>query len=86
MSSIEIQVDLSGGVEDYAMFTELGNAAVHAVVTTARENNMTWSQVLRALRALAEQKEFGEAMDTAVREVVFDALGFYAKGEEFYGA
>ena len=84
--SIEIQVDLSGGIEDYAMYTELGNAAVHAVVVAARENNMTWSQVLRALRALAEQKEFSEAMDTAVREVVFDALGFYAKGEEFYGA
>ena len=86
MSSIEIQVDLTGGVDDYAMFTELGNAAVDAIVVTARENNLTWSQVLRALRALAERDAFGEAMDTMVRECVFDALDFGRKGESFYGA
>lgn len=83
--SIEIEVDLTGGVRDYAMFTELGNAGVHAIVVAARENNLNWAQVLRALRALAEQEPFGEAMDTAVRECVFDALGFGAKGESFYG-
>ena len=84
--SIEIEVELTGAVRDYAMFTELGNAAVHAIVTTARENDLTWAQVLRALRALAEQAEFGEAMDTMVRECVFDALDFGRKGESFYGA
>ena len=84
--SIEIEVELTGAVRDYAMFTELGNAAVHAIVTTARENDLTWVQVLRALRALAEQAEFGEAMDTMVRECVFDALDFGRKGENFYGA
>ena len=86
MSSIKIQVDLQDEMPDYGMFTDLGNAAVHAVVVAARENAMTWAQVIRALRALADQEPFGEAMDTAVREVVYDALGFYAKGEEFYGA
>lgn len=84
--SIEIEVELTGAVRDYAMFTELGNAAVGAIVTTARENDLTWAQVLRALRALAEQAEFGEAMDTMVRECVFDALDFGRKGESFYGA
>ena len=83
--SIEIQIELTGGVRDYAMFSELGNAGVHAIVVAARENNLNWAQVLRALRALAEQEPFGEAMDTAVRECVFDALGFGAKGESFYG-
>ena len=83
--SIEIEVELTGAVPDYAMFTELGNAAVHAIVTTARENDLTWVETLRALRALAEQDQFGEAMDTMVREYVFDVLGFGAKGESFYG-
>ena len=74
--SVEIEYNLSGAVQDYAMFTELGNAAVHAVVVSARANQLTWPQTYRALHALSEQKEFGEAMDTAVRECVYSALGF----------
>jgi hypothetical protein len=73
---MEIEYKLTGVVEDYAMFTELGNAAVHAVVVSARENKLTWPQTYRALCALSEQKEFGEASDTAVREYVYSALGF----------
>ena len=86
--SIEIEVDLKGGVKDYAMYTELGNAGVHAIVEAARANQLTWAQTLNALRQLSESNEdvFGEAMDTAVRECVYDALGFYRKGESFYGA
>ena len=83
--SIEIQYDLAGGVQDYAMFTELGNAAVHAIVVAARASDMTWAQTYRVLQALAEQEQFGEAMDTMVRECVYDALGFGRKGENFYG-
>ena len=74
--SVEIEYNLSGAVQDYAMFTDLGNAAVHAVVVSARANQLTWPQTYRALHALSEQKEFGEAMDTAVRECVYSALGF----------
>ena len=84
--SIQIEVELTGAVQDYAMFSELGNAAVHAIVVTARANDLTWAQVYRALYQLSEQKEFGEATDTMVREYVYDALGFRAKGQEFYGA
>lgn len=73
---MEIEYKLTGAVQDYAMFTELGNAAVHAVVVSARENKLTWPQTYRALCALSEQKEFGEAGDTAVRECVYSALGF----------
>ena len=84
--AVEIEMNLTGAVRDYAMYTELGNAGVAAVVETARVNNMTWGQVLKALRALAESNEdvFGEATDTAVRECVYDALGFYNKNESFY--
>ena len=73
---IEIEYNLTGGIKDYAMFTELGNAAVHAVVVSARENKLTWPQTQRALNALSEQAEFVEATDTAVRECVYSALGF----------
>ena len=73
---MEIEYNLTGGIKDYAMFTELGNAAVHAVVVSARENKLTWPETHRALCALSEQAEFGEATDTAVRECVYSALGF----------
>jgi len=74
--SIEIEVELTGAVKDYCMFTELGNAAVHGVVISARESRLTWPQTYRALHQLSEQKEFGEAMDTEVRECVYSALNF----------
>ena len=83
--SIEIEVDLTGAVQDYAMYTELGNAAVHAIVVAARANNLTWAQVYRALYQLSEQKEFGEATDTMVREYVYSALGYNSNEQPFYG-
>ena len=84
--SVEIEMNLTGAVRDYAMYTELGNAGVAAVVATARANNLSWAQTLKALRVLAESNEdvFGEAMDTAVRECVYDALRFADRDEDFY--
>ena len=73
---MEIEYDLAGAVRDYGMFTELGNAAVHAVVVSARENKLTWPETYRALCALGDEKGFGEAGDTAVREYVYSALDF----------
>lgn len=79
---MELNIDLVNNAPEYGMYTNLGNAAVHAIVTRARAERMTWAQTLIALRALAEQDEFGEAMDTAVREYVYHALGI--KDENFY--
>ena len=73
---MEIEYTLTGAVEDYGMFTELGNAAVHALVVSARTSQLTWPQTQRALSVLGEQVEFGEAMDTEVRECVYSALNF----------
>ena len=83
--TVEIEMNLTGAVPDYAMYTELGNAGVHAVVIAAEAGNMTWGQVYGALRKLAESNEdvFGEAMDTAVRECVYHALAFDRKNESF---
>ena len=74
--TVEIEMNLTKTAPDYAMFTMLGNAAVHAVVEKARADQMSWAQTYRALCALGEQPQFGEATDTAVREYVYDALGF----------
>jgi len=83
--SIEIEVDLtSNAVTDYAMYTELGNAGVHGIVVAARLNDWTWTQTLNALRQLSETEVFAEAMDTMVRECVYDALGCAQRGEDFY--
>ena len=76
MMTTKLEINLDTAVPDYAMFTELGNAAVQAIVVAARANNLTWAQVYRALSQLSEYKEFGEATDTAVREVVYSALNF----------
>jgi leucyl aminopeptidase (aminopeptidase T) len=81
--NIEIEYDLSGNAApDYGMYSDIGNAAVHAIVLAAQSNKMTWVQTLRALRALAEQEQFDEAMDTMVREMVYSALG--VEDEPFY--
>jgi hypothetical protein len=74
--SVEIEYTLTGAVKDYGMFSELGNAAVHGVVIAARERKLTWPETYRALSQLSEQKEFGEATDTEVREMVYSALNF----------
>lgn len=70
---------------DYMMYTEFGNDAVNAIVRRARILNLTWKQVYADLYELAEKfpEDFGEATDTAVRETVYEELGFYDKGEDF---
>jgi len=62
----------------YAMYTQFGNDAVHAIVRSARILKLSWPQVLQELRDLADRfpEDFGEATDTAVRECVYGALGF----------
>ena len=87
--SIEIEYNLTGNaVPEYAMYTDLGDAGVHAIVIAARAQRLTWAQTVNALRELAESNEdvFGEAMDTAVRECVYNALEFDYTEQPFYGA
>jgi hypothetical protein len=82
--TVEIEMNLTGAVRDYAMFSELGNAAIHAVVVAAEAGNLTWKQVLGALDRLSREEPFAEATDTMVRECVYVALGFDRKGQDFY--
>jgi hypothetical protein len=65
-------------VKDFGMFTERGNAAVGQLVALAKTAELTWPVTYNLLRVLADSNpdQYGEAMDTVVREMVYDALGF----------
>jgi hypothetical protein len=81
---MEVEYNLTGPEYGYGMFTELGNAAVHAIVVAARENNLSWKQTYRALLVLSEDKAFGEATDTMVREIVYSQIGADERNESFW--
>ena len=51
----------------YAMFTEKGNQMVHSIIKTTK----TWKEAEHKLKLLSDNKDFGEAYDTAVREEVY---------------
>ena len=67
---------------DFAMFTPEGNHLVARITTAGRDlaaadgpNNSTelaWNWCLRELEKLAAADGFEEAMDTAVRDAVYD--------------
>ena len=61
---------------NYAMFTKAGNARVATIVKRAKAKDWNWERTYAALEKLSENKKYGEATDTAVREVVYDACGF----------
>lgn len=84
--SIEIEVELSGAVKEYGMFSELGNAAVHGLVLAARNTKAPWAQVCGWLEQLSNEEIFAEATDTMVREYVYSALGYDNSEQSFYGA
>ena len=68
---------------DYAMFSPRGNELVDGVVRAARKEGWDWAKVCRHLQLLARAhpRSAAEAMDTAVREEVYAALGYT---ESFY--
>ena len=60
---------------DYGMFTDKGNAMVHGIVVAAKYKGLSWGEVYDMLITISEIDGYGEATDTAVREMVYDALG-----------
>ena len=70
----------------YGMYSDEGNMAVHTIVTVAKSQKLSWAETYQALRNLADSNpdSFGEATDTMVREMVYDAIGADKTGECFY--
>jgi len=66
---------------NYGMFSEAGNLAVTGIVQYHKALNSPWETVYQNLRDLSNVEGFGEAMDTVVRELVYDALGLE---DDFY--
>lgn len=65
-------------VADYAMFTEEGNRMAEMLCDSAIEFQWSWPQLLANMRKVADANPelFGELMDTAVREVMYDRCKF----------
>jgi hypothetical protein len=63
-------------VPNYGMFTDCGNLMVDCIVNKARRDNLTFKQAYGLMCDLADMNydRFGEVMDTAVREAVYNAL------------
>ena len=67
---------------NYGMFSDEGNNAVRLIVQNAQVNKLRWIDVYRELQDLSDLEGYGEAMDTVVRENVYDALAY--KDDDFY--
>lgn len=57
------------------MFSEEGNLAIAAIIEAHKSLKSDWPTVYKALEALAKSdySKFGEALDTDVREAVYNA-------------
>ncbi len=64
--------------QSFAMFSEAGDKAVAGIVARAKSQGWDWPRTQAELYVLAnsDAQLYGEATDTAVREVVYDALNF----------
>lgn len=70
--------------EDYGMYTREGNAAIADIVAWATCGEYSWKETYYALVELARREGFEEALDTEVREAVYDAIGAADRCESFY--
>ena len=68
----------------YGMFSDEGNQKVQEIVQRGLLENRAWLEVYQDLVNLAESNRdrFGEATDTMVRDIVYEALGRF--NENFY--
>ena len=63
-------------VPEYGMFTEEGDYEVYRIVDLAKRARLTWHQVSGLLTQLSNTEGFEEAMDTVVRERVWEELKY----------
>ena len=61
----------------YGMFTEAGDAVVENLVSMAKTHGFSDTVVMAMMSAIAKDECFAEITDTAVREEIGCALGWY---------
>ena len=73
-------------VTNFAMYTKAGDRKVADIVAQAKNKGWDWARTLNELYVLADSDAqlYGEATDTAVREVVYIAIGADKRNENFY--
>jgi len=62
---------------DYGMFTDQGNDMVDALVQFAKAFQLSEPAVMGLMNSIAKDERFAEITDTAVREEIGCALGWY---------
>ena len=62
----------------FDMYTDAGDAVAQKIVDLSEAAGLNWPQTQQLMQLVAQQKsdQFGELMDTAVREVVYSRCGF----------
>ena len=61
----------------YGMYSPEGDTAVFVLLGVAKRFNMNWPEVLKLIDAVAKTRPaVAEIRDTAVREVIYERLGF----------
>jgi hypothetical protein len=78
------QKELTMNKDYFAMYTPEGDQAVATMVEIARRLAWSWPEVQFQLQVLSRTPGCEETLDTAVRECVYDSLGFGAQGVCFY--
>lgn len=65
-------------MNDYAMFTDQGDVVAAKIVELSQAAGLNWAQTYKLMEVVAQAKydQYGELMDTAVREVVYDRCKF----------
>ena len=62
----------------FDMYTDAGDAVAQKIVDLSKAAGLNWTQTQQLMQLVAQQKsdQFGELMDTAVREMVYSRCGF----------
>ena len=63
-------------VPEFGMFTEEGDYEIFRIVDLAKRARLTWHQVSGLLEQLSNTEGFEEAIDTVVRERVWEELKY----------
>jgi len=63
-------------VPEFGMFTEEGDYEVFRIVDLAKRARLTWHQVTGLLEQLSNTEGFEEALDTVVKERVWEELKY----------
>ena len=69
---------------NYLMYTEAGDEDVDKIVQVALVLNLSWAETLPLLKRLALKPKRRDALDTSVRECVYEAIGAFDREEPFY--